>query len=157
MQFAFWFNLFLANVPILYPLKTRQRFSGVSRSYKMETLAWNGLNSQSVSFGPPSALKLISHSFCFMEIKYFSYKPLWVIYANSWTYRTDVSGEYYLMKFLLISEMNLSLCQTWLMKIFLEIMKYFLEIWKYFCILEIFFSEQKFHLHWKCPFNTQMF
>ena len=35
------FNPFLANVPILYPLKTpeNQRFSGVFRGYKMKTLA----------------------------------------------------------------------------------------------------------------------
>ena len=40
------FNPFLANVPILYPLKTpeNQRFSGVFRGYKMGTLARNGLN-----------------------------------------------------------------------------------------------------------------
>ena len=39
------FNPFLANVPILYPLKTpeNQRFSGVFRGYKMGTLARNGL------------------------------------------------------------------------------------------------------------------
>ena len=39
-----WVNLFLANVPILYPLKTPEniRFSGVFRRYKMETLARNG-------------------------------------------------------------------------------------------------------------------
>ena len=39
-------NLFLANVPILYPLKTpeNQRFSGVFRGYKMGTLTRNGLN-----------------------------------------------------------------------------------------------------------------
>ena len=38
-------NPFLANVPILYPLKTpeNQKFSGVFRGYKMETLARNGL------------------------------------------------------------------------------------------------------------------
>ena len=36
---------FLANVPILYPLKTPEnpRFSGVFRAYKMGTLARNGL------------------------------------------------------------------------------------------------------------------
>ena len=41
------FNPFLANVLILYPLKTpeNQRFSGVFRGYKMKTLAWNGLKS----------------------------------------------------------------------------------------------------------------
>ena len=39
------FNPFLANVPILYPLKTpeNQRFSGVFRGYKIGTLARNGL------------------------------------------------------------------------------------------------------------------
>ena len=39
-------NLFPANVPILYPLKTpeNQRFSGIFRGYKMGTLAGNGLN-----------------------------------------------------------------------------------------------------------------
>ena len=39
------FNPFLANIPILYHLKTpeNQRFSGVFRGYKMETLARNGL------------------------------------------------------------------------------------------------------------------
>ena len=38
-------NPFLANVPILYPLKTpeNQRFSDVFRGYKMGTLARNGL------------------------------------------------------------------------------------------------------------------
>ena len=40
------FNQILANFPILYPLKTleNQRFSGVFREYKMETLTKNGLN-----------------------------------------------------------------------------------------------------------------
>ena len=41
-----WFiNPFLANVPILHPLKTpeNRRFSGVFREYKMGTLAGNGL------------------------------------------------------------------------------------------------------------------
>ena len=39
------FNLSLANVPILYPLKTPENpwFSGVFRRYKMRTLARNGL------------------------------------------------------------------------------------------------------------------
>ena len=39
-------NPFLANVPILYPLKTpeNQRFSVVFKGYKMGTLAGNGLN-----------------------------------------------------------------------------------------------------------------
>ena len=39
-------NLFLVNVPILYPLKTPEnlRFSGVFRKYKMETSTRNGLN-----------------------------------------------------------------------------------------------------------------
>ena len=39
------FNPFLANVPILYPLKTpeNQKFSGVFMGYKMGTLAKNGL------------------------------------------------------------------------------------------------------------------
>ena len=38
-------NRFLADVPILYPLKTpeNQRFSGVFRGYKMGTLARNAL------------------------------------------------------------------------------------------------------------------
>ena len=38
-------NPFLANGPILYPLKTpvNQRFSGILRRYKMGTLARNGL------------------------------------------------------------------------------------------------------------------
>ena len=38
-------NPFLANVPILYPLKTpeNQRFSGVFRGYKSTALARNGL------------------------------------------------------------------------------------------------------------------
>ena len=38
-------NPFLANDPILYPLKTpeNQRFSSVFREYKIATLAWNGL------------------------------------------------------------------------------------------------------------------
>ena len=38
-------NPFLANAPILYPLKTAENFwfSGVFRGYKMETLARNGL------------------------------------------------------------------------------------------------------------------
>ena len=34
---------FLANVPILYPLKIPDWFSGVLRGYKMGTLARNGL------------------------------------------------------------------------------------------------------------------
>ena len=36
------FKRFLPNVPILYPLKTpkKQRFSGVSNWYKLETTAW---------------------------------------------------------------------------------------------------------------------
>ena len=40
------FNPFLANVPILSPLKTpeNQRFSGVLRGYKMGILARNGLS-----------------------------------------------------------------------------------------------------------------
>ena len=39
-----YFNPRLANVPILYPLKTlgNQRFSGVFRGYKMGTLARKG-------------------------------------------------------------------------------------------------------------------
>ena len=38
-------NPFLANIPILYPLKTSesQRFSGVFKRYKMGTLARIGL------------------------------------------------------------------------------------------------------------------
>ena len=38
-----FFNSFLANVPILYLLKTPEniRFSGVSKGYKMEALARN--------------------------------------------------------------------------------------------------------------------
>ena len=40
------FNSFLANVPILYPLKTPETlgFSGVFRRYKMRSLAKSGLN-----------------------------------------------------------------------------------------------------------------
>ena len=34
---------FLSNVPILYPLKTNQRFSDVFTGYKIGTLARNGL------------------------------------------------------------------------------------------------------------------
>ena len=43
-------NQFLANVPILYPLKTpeNQRFFGVFRGYKMGTLARNGLKESPV-------------------------------------------------------------------------------------------------------------
>ena len=39
-------NPFLANVPILYPLKTPESlwFSGLFREYKMGKLARNGLN-----------------------------------------------------------------------------------------------------------------
>ena len=39
-------NPFLANVSILYPLKTlvNQRFSGIFREYKIGKLARNGLN-----------------------------------------------------------------------------------------------------------------
>ena len=39
------FNPFLANVPILYPLKTPENFwfSGIFRGYKIGTLARNGL------------------------------------------------------------------------------------------------------------------
>ena len=42
-------NPFLANVPILYPLKTPENlwFSEVFRGYKMGTLARNGLRSAS--------------------------------------------------------------------------------------------------------------
>ena len=41
------FNPFLANVPILYPLKTleNQRFFAIFRGYDMRTLPRNGLNS----------------------------------------------------------------------------------------------------------------
>ena len=43
-------NPFLANVPILYLLKTPEiRFSGVFRGYKMGTLARNGLNYSKIS------------------------------------------------------------------------------------------------------------
>ena len=44
-----YINLFLANVPILYPQKTPENlwFSGVLGSYKTRTLARNGLNSKS--------------------------------------------------------------------------------------------------------------
>ena len=40
-----FFNPFLANVPILHPLKTLENlcFTDVFREYKMETLARNGL------------------------------------------------------------------------------------------------------------------
>ena len=40
------FNSFLANVPILYPLKTPEAlgFSGVFRRHKMRSLAKSGLN-----------------------------------------------------------------------------------------------------------------
>ena len=43
-------NPFLANAPILYPLKTpeNQRFSDVFRGYKLGTLATNGLIQESV-------------------------------------------------------------------------------------------------------------
>ena len=39
-------NLFLANVPILYPLKTpeNQIFSGVFKGYRMGTFARDGLS-----------------------------------------------------------------------------------------------------------------
>ena len=42
----YYFNPYLANVPILHPLKTPENlwFSGVFRGYKMRTLARNGLN-----------------------------------------------------------------------------------------------------------------
>ena len=45
-------NPYLANVPILYPLKTpeNQSFSDVFRGYKMETLAKNGLISVSMNY-----------------------------------------------------------------------------------------------------------
>ena len=41
----FFINPFLANVPILYPLKTpeNQRFSGVFKGFKMGTFARNAL------------------------------------------------------------------------------------------------------------------
>ena len=41
----YYLNPFLANVPILYPLKTPENlwFSGVFRGYKIGTLAGNGL------------------------------------------------------------------------------------------------------------------
>ena len=40
-----FFNTFLANVPVLYPLKTPENlcFPGIFREYKMGTLARNGL------------------------------------------------------------------------------------------------------------------
>ena len=40
-----WLNLFQANVPFLYFLKTSEnlRFSDVFRRYRKGTLAWNGL------------------------------------------------------------------------------------------------------------------
>ena len=43
---AFKLNLFQAYVPFPYPLKTSENlyFYHVSRGYKNETLAWNGLN-----------------------------------------------------------------------------------------------------------------
>ena len=45
-----YFKPFLANVSILYPLKTlKQRFFGVFRGFKMETLAKN--------LRPPTILK----------------------------------------------------------------------------------------------------
>ena len=47
----FLLNPFLANIPILYPLKTpeNQRLSGVFRGYKMQTLARNGLRKEARS------------------------------------------------------------------------------------------------------------
>ena len=57
------FNSFLANVPILYPLKTpeNQRFSGVFREYKMRTLARDGLINTHLK-------KKIGHNLLFFEI-----------------------------------------------------------------------------------------
>ena len=49
MQF---FNLLLANIPILCPLKTPENlwFSGVFGGYKIGTLASNGLNQKKEKF-----------------------------------------------------------------------------------------------------------
>ena len=57
-------NPFLANVPILYPLKTpeNQRFSGVFRWYKMGTLVRIGLiKLQPCSHNPPFYQKSRAH------------------------------------------------------------------------------------------------
>ena len=45
-------NLFLTNVPLLYPLKTSEklRFSDVFRGYRSGTLVENGLKNQNFSF-----------------------------------------------------------------------------------------------------------
>ena len=45
LNVSYFLNPFLANVSILYPLKTPENlwFSGVFRGYKMGTLARNGL------------------------------------------------------------------------------------------------------------------
>ena len=51
-QKFYYINPFLANVPILYPLKTpeSQRYSDVSRGYKMGTLVRNGLRGLAILF-----------------------------------------------------------------------------------------------------------
>ena len=52
MQNVFSVNPFLANIPILYPLKTPEKrsISGVFRRYKMGILAINGLTHLSLMF-----------------------------------------------------------------------------------------------------------
>ena len=52
MGLMLFINPFMANAPILYPLKTpeNQRFSGIFRHYKMETLPRNGLRLQCFQF-----------------------------------------------------------------------------------------------------------
>ena len=54
-----WFNKFLANVPILWPLKSpeNQRFSGIFRGHEMGTLTINGLTGRYVVI-PVNGLKL---------------------------------------------------------------------------------------------------
>ena len=61
---------FLVNIPILYPLKTpeNQRFSGVSRGYKMGILARNGLRTLNLRY----IITLLTTNLQFKTSKIFS-------------------------------------------------------------------------------------
>ena len=63
-----WVKLFLAKLPILYPMKPPETlwFSGIFRGYKIETLARNGLK----IYGDPICPRIL--------IKYFYYKKLYI-------------------------------------------------------------------------------
>ena len=96
-----FFNPFLANVPILYPLKKTETLwlSGVFRGYKIRPLR-NGLSRVCIVY-----LKLLTHSchcffctpwkhqktFCFLMSQGYRKKPVawnrWIVYlaSNKWT------------------------------------------------------------------------